>query len=80
MEQETLRERIKAIFLETFPGEEFAWEKKQEEFPQWDSLSHMELVGAREERLAVRFELEEVMSLNSPEDFFNVVQRKCQSR
>ncbi|MDP3735432.1 MAG: acyl carrier protein [bacterium] len=76
MEQKEIRERIKTIFQETFPEEAFRWEKKQEEFPRWDSLSHMELVGKCEERLGSRFEMEEVMALNTPEDFFRVISKK----
>jgi len=76
MDQEHIREAIEKMFREVFPQEEFRWDKKQEEFPRWDSLSHMELVGKAEEGLKVRFEMEEIMNLNTPEDFFRIISKK----
>ena len=78
MEQEKIREKIKKIFEDIFPGEPFAWDKKQDQFPQWDSLSHMELAGRAEEETGARFEMEEVMGLNSPEDFVAIISKKLE--
>lgn len=76
MNQEEIKEKIKKIFQDIFPQEEFRWDKKQEEFSQWDSLSHMELVGKTEDAFGVRLEMEEIMSLASPEDFLKVISQK----
>jgi acyl carrier protein len=76
MNQEETREKIKTIFEEIFPNDEFDWKKNQEAFPQWDSLSHMELVGKCEDILEIRFEMEEIMALNTPEDFFKIISSK----
>lgn len=76
MTGDELKEKIKSIFAAVFPSEEFRWDKKQEEFPQWDSLSHMELVGKMEEALGVRFAMEEIMGFNTPNDFLKVLSQK----
>ena len=79
MGQEEIRKKIKKIFEDIFPGEEFRWDKKQDAFPRWDSLSHMELVARAEEETGARFAMEEVMGLNCPEDFAAVISKKNES-
>ena len=79
MNPEEIKGKIERIFKDAFPGEEFRWDKKQEEFPQWDSLSHMELVGKMEETLGVRFEMDEIMGFNTPGDFLKVIFKKLES-
>lgn len=76
MGQEDIKNKVEGIFKEQFPQEDFHWDKKQEEFPQWDSLSHMELVGKTEDAFGIRFEMEEIMNLASPGDFLQVVSKK----
>lgn len=79
MTHDEVKEKVKSIFEAVFPGEEFRWDKKQEEFPQWDSLSHMELVGKMEETMGVRFAMEEIMGFNTPDDFLKVISKKLES-
>lgn len=76
MPRDEIKEKVKKVFEEVFPQEEFRWDKKQEEFPQWDSLSHMELVGKIEEVFGIRLETEEIMGLASPADFLKAVSPK----
>jgi len=79
METSEITMEIRKVFLDTFSelaGQELNLEKKQEEFENWDSFSHLELVEKVEEKFNLRFDINEVVELNSPQKFIELVSRK----
>lgn len=79
MNQTQITQTVTAIFQETFP--ELAsglldLDKQQKDFERWDSFAHMELVSKVEQRCGVTFDLEEVIALESPRKFIEMVSKK----
>jgi acyl carrier protein len=51
-----LEDDIKAIFLDTFPDmkeDEFDLDKKQEEYENWDSFAHLNLITMAESKFGI---------------------------
>lgn len=44
--------------------------------PAWDSVGHMELVSAIEEKFEVKFSMDEILDLESFDDFRRALERK----
>lgn len=65
-------EKLREIFVEVFSvqPEEYADELSPDTLTAWDSLGHIRLVSAMEERLGLTFETNEIM------DMANVAQIK----
>ena len=55
-----------SINLETAPGD----------FPEWDSLGHLNLLTSLEEKLNISFDMEETMSIQSIQDLKNTLGEK----
>jgi acyl carrier protein len=49
---------------------------QREQFPQWDSLRHLDLVMEVEARCGCSFTMEEMAALNSVRAFVELVQKK----
>ena len=76
MEDSSPVKKIKEIFIKIFPEENdlsFKMDKKQSEFKNWDSFAHLQLVSEIEKQFNVRFDIDEVMNFNSPNDFLKFV-------
>lgn len=72
-------EKIKKIFLKTLEGlreEDFALEKKQGGYENWDSFAHMNLMSEVESEFGVRFETEEVIGIESAKDILEILNKK----
>ena len=54
------------ISLETSPGD----------FPEWDSLGHLNLLTGLEEKFNISFDMEETMSIQSIQDLKNTLESK----
>jgi len=54
------------IGLETAPGD----------FPEWDSLGHLNLLTALEEEFKISFDMDEIMSIQSINDLKNILEEK----
>lgn len=71
---------VKKIFLKIFStelkGNSFNFKKTQDSFQNWDSFSHMELVAEIENEFGVNLEMDEIISIRSPQDFVNLIKRK----
>lgn len=71
---------VKKVFLKIFSSElkesSFSFKKTQDKFQNWDSFSHMELVAEIENQFGVNLEMEEIISIRSPQDFVNLINRK----
>ncbi|MBU1975759.1 MAG: acyl carrier protein [Nanoarchaeota archaeon] len=67
------------IFKKTFPelkDAELDLDKNQESFENWDSFAHMELVGGVEEKFGITLEISEVVDLDTPKKFVEIIEKK----
>lgn len=71
---------VKKIFIKIFSSElkdkAFDFKKTQNKFQNWDSFSHMELVSEIEKEFDVNLEMDEIISIRSPQDFVNLIKHK----
>ena len=69
---------IKKIFLQVFPDleeSEFNWKKKQNEYGNWDSFSHLNLITLIEEKFNISISDDDVIELKSAEMILNFIER-----
>tara|TARA_B110000263_G_C15232369_1_gene475260 strand:+ start:501 stop:731 length:231 start_codon:yes stop_codon:yes gene_type:complete len=69
---------IKKIFLQVFPDleeSEFNWKKKQNEYENWDSFSHLNLITLIEETFDISISDDDVIKLKSAEMILNFIER-----
>jgi len=69
---------IKKIFLQVFPDleeSEFNWKKKQNEYENWDSFSHLNLITLIEEKFNISISDDDVIELKSAEMILNFIER-----
>ena len=74
-----MEEKIKNIFFEVFQDldkKNFNLNKRQEEFENWDSLTHIELISKIEKTFNLKLELNETLGLDSPMRFINLIKKK----
>jgi len=79
MNKEEATQDVINIFKETFvelKDKKLDLKKNQSDFENWDSFSHMELVGKIEQKFGISLDLDEVIELDCPEKFIEVVLRK----
>jgi len=63
-----LEDDIKAIFLDTFPNmkeNEFDLDKKQEEYENWDSFAHLNLITMAESKFGINLSIDDATSIIS---------------
>jgi|TARA_B100000749_G_scaffold6421_1_gene5169 acyl carrier protein len=63
-----LEDDIKAIFLDTFPNmkeDEFDLDKKQEEYENWDSFAHLNLITMAESKFGINLSIDDATSIIS---------------
>jgi len=63
---ETLSVDKSLINANTSPGD----------FPEWDSLGHLNLLTSLEEKFDISFDMEETMSIESVNDLYKILQSK----
>ena len=76
---EPIQEKIKEMFLRIFPeltSDTFDFTRTQDQFEQWDSFSHMQLVAAVEQDHGVTLQMEEIVAIRTPQDFVELVKKK----
>ena len=80
MEAKDIREGVKKVFLEVFGGrgDDFDFGKRQEDFENWDSLAHMQLVSGIETAFGLQFGMEDIVEIQSPEGFVKLVEKKLE--
>jgi len=75
-----IEDTVKKVFLKVFSSElkesAFKFNKKQDTFQGWDSFSHMELVAEMENQFGISLDMEEIISIRSPQDFVDLIKRK----
>lgn len=68
MTSNNLEDAIKAIFLDTFPDmkeDEFDLDKKQEEYENWDSFAHLNLITMAESKFGINLSIDDATSIIS---------------
>ena len=68
MTNNNLEDDIKAIFLDTFPDmkeNEFDLDKKQEEYENWDSFAHLNLITMAESKFGINLSIDDAISIIS---------------
>ncbi len=68
MTNNNLEDDIKAIFLDTFPDmkeDEFDLDKKQEEYENWDSFAHLNLITMAESKFGINLSIDDATSIIS---------------
>jgi len=63
-----LEDDIKTIFLDTFPNmkeDEFDLDKKQEEYENWDSFAHLNLITMAESKFGINLSIDDAISIIS---------------
>ncbi len=68
MTSNNLEDDIKAIFLGTFPDmkeNEFDLDKKQEEYENWDSFAHLNLITMAESKFGINLSIDDATSIIS---------------
>ena len=68
MTSNNLEDDIKAIFLDTFPDmkeNEFDLDKKQEEYENWDSFAHLNLITMDESKFGINLSIDDATSILS---------------
>ncbi len=68
MTSNNLEDDVKAIFLDTFPDmkeDEFDLDKKQEEYENWDSFAHLNLITMAESKFGINLSIDDATSIIS---------------
>ncbi len=63
-----VEERIKKVFTSVFESvkyEDVVFDGKHEEFDEWDSLTHMNLVSALEEEFGISLSVDDISEMDS---------------
>ncbi len=73
-----MEEKIGAAFEEALgvPRAEFRLDVTPDDVPAWDSLGHMRLVTALQEKFGVELEIDEIMEMDSGRKIFEILQNK----
>ena len=69
---------IKKIFFQVFPDldeSQFNWTKKQNEYENWDSFSHLHLITMIEENFKITITDDDAINLHSAKDLLEFVER-----
>ena len=78
MENEN-REKLKKVFVSIFKNidqNNFDFNKDRSQFENWDSLTHMQLISEIEGVFNINFEMDEIVTINKPEDLLVLIEKK----
>jgi acyl carrier protein len=71
-----LEANIKTIFLDTFPNmkeNEFDLDKRQEEYENWDSFAHLNLITMAESKFGINLSIDDATSIISARNLLDRV-------
>ena len=74
----TIEIEIKKTFFQVFPDleeSEFDWKKKQNDYENWDSFSHLHLITMIEENFKITITDDDAINLHSAKDLLDFVER-----
>ncbi len=71
-------EKTKQVFTEVFGlgPSEFSLTLSPDEVKHWDSLGHVRLVSALEERFSVKFQDDEIMEMDSVKKIIEILNKR----
>ena len=70
---------IKKIFFSVFANlkdENFDWNAKQEDYSNWDSFAHLELMTTTETKFNIKISLEDALSIRTALDLAKLVESR----
>ncbi len=70
---------IKKIFFSVFANlkdENFDWNAKQEDYSNWDSLAHLELMTTTETKFNIKISPEDALSIRTALDLAKLVESR----
>ena len=76
MQDEKIKNDVKDIFFEVFPKlseNEFAWEKEQKDYENWDSFAQLNIITFAESKFDVLFSLDESIEIKSANDLLECI-------
>ena len=76
MQDEKIKNDVKDIFFEVFPKlseNEFAWEKEQKDYENWDSFVQLNIITFAESKFDVLFSLDESIEIKSANDLLECI-------
>lgn len=78
-EVQNVENETKRIFMEVFANindESFDWKARQEDYLNWDSFAHLELITSTESKFKIKISPVEALSVLSAEDLLNLVKSR----
>ena len=76
MQDKKIKNDVKDIFFEVFPKlseNEFAWEKEQKDYENWDSFAQLNIITFAESKFDVSFSLDESIEIKSANDLLECI-------
>jgi len=74
----TNEDKIKQIFIKIFPEivDDFDLNREQEDYENWDSFAHVNLVSEIEDQFNVELETDEIISISSAKSALELIKKK----
>ena len=75
-----IKEKLEAIFRDVFDDESIILtdEANSSDIPDWDSLAHIQLIAAIEDKFGIKFTLGEAVSAENVGEFIKIIEGKMQ--
>ena len=70
---------LKQIFIDVFPDVDessFNWDKKQNDYENWDSFGHLRIVSEIEEKFGIKLDIDDVIYITSASGFLKIIKDK----
>ena len=70
---------LKQIFIDVFPDVDessFNWDKKQNDYENWDSFAHLRIISEIEEKFTIQLDVEDVIYINNASGFLKIIKNK----
>jgi acyl carrier protein len=74
-----IESEIKKIFFNVFANlndENFNWNAKQEDYSNWDSFAHLELMTTTETKFNIKISPEDALSIRTASDLAKLVESR----
>ena len=74
-----MEDKIKEIFFDVFSNlndDNFDWNAKQEDYLNWDSFAHLELMTSTETKFNIKISPEDALSIRTALDLSNLVESR----
>jgi acyl carrier protein len=75
-------EILKGIFVDIFPDVDessFDWNKRQNEYENWDSFAHLRVISEIEEKFTIQLDIEDFMYINDATGFLKIIKDKTKT-